>query len=154
MLNAYQTYCRTSPVDECTFCITFSFKAEGCTESTLIHKGCPVVISRRAYTYIYSDSSEHCCEDIHFYFIGRLHSLKKRNVRHSSAESDNDSISRLKLRNKSTEKRYMCILNKLTWRMEQCCQNLVQFCVVMWCAPLFHTYKACMHIHQNLSFNV
>ena len=38
-------YCRTSPVDECTFCITFSFKAEGYTESTLIHRGCMAVIS-------------------------------------------------------------------------------------------------------------
>ena len=32
-------HCRSSPVDECTFCITFSFKAEGYTESTLIHRG-------------------------------------------------------------------------------------------------------------------
>ena len=39
-------YCRTSPVDECTFCITFSFKAEDYTESTLIHRGCLVVIFR------------------------------------------------------------------------------------------------------------
>ena len=29
-------YCRTSPVDECSFCITFSFTAEGYTESTLM----------------------------------------------------------------------------------------------------------------------
>ena len=33
-------------MDECTFCITFSFTAEGYTESTLIHRGCPAVISR------------------------------------------------------------------------------------------------------------
>ena len=34
------------PVDECTFCITFSFKAEGYTESTLIHRGCLATMSR------------------------------------------------------------------------------------------------------------
>ena len=39
-------YCQTPHVDECTFCITFSFKAEGYTESTLTHRGCPAVISK------------------------------------------------------------------------------------------------------------
>ena len=39
-------YCWASLLDECTFCITFSFKAEGYTESTLIHMGCPAVIFR------------------------------------------------------------------------------------------------------------
>ena len=34
-------YCWTSPVDECNFCITFSFKT---TEGTLTHRGCPAVI--------------------------------------------------------------------------------------------------------------
>ena len=33
-------------MDECTFCITFGFKAEGYTESTLIHRGCPALISK------------------------------------------------------------------------------------------------------------
>ena len=28
----------SSPVDKCTFCITVSFKAEGHTESALIHR--------------------------------------------------------------------------------------------------------------------
>ena len=37
-------YNQTSTVDECTFCITFSFKAEGYTESALIHSGCLAVI--------------------------------------------------------------------------------------------------------------
>ena len=32
-------YCRTSSVDECTFCIIFSR-----TESALIHRGCPALI--------------------------------------------------------------------------------------------------------------
>ena len=40
-------YCWTSPVDECTFCITFSL---GYTESTLIHRWCPAVISRLVLT--------------------------------------------------------------------------------------------------------
>ena len=39
-------YCQTSPVDKCTFCITFSFKSDGYTESTLIHRGCPAVMFR------------------------------------------------------------------------------------------------------------
>ena len=34
------------PADECTFCITFSFKTECYAESTLIHRGCLTVISR------------------------------------------------------------------------------------------------------------
>ena len=37
-------YCWTFNLDECTFCITFSFK--GYTESTLTHRGCPEIISR------------------------------------------------------------------------------------------------------------
>ena len=36
--------CKGSLVDECTFCL--SCKAEGYTESTLIHKGCTKLICR------------------------------------------------------------------------------------------------------------
>ena len=35
--------CWTSPVDECTFCITISFKGEGYTENTLIHRWAAVI---------------------------------------------------------------------------------------------------------------
>ena len=38
-------YYQTSPVGECTFCITFIFKAEDYTERALIHRGCLAVIS-------------------------------------------------------------------------------------------------------------
>ena len=46
------------PVDECTFCITFSFKAEGYTglESTLNHKGCLVVIFRLGHVVLFVTS--------------------------------------------------------------------------------------------------
>ena len=40
-------------MDECTFCITVSFKAEGYTESTLIHRGCPAVIFRIESSFVY-----------------------------------------------------------------------------------------------------
>ena len=34
----FDSYCRTSPVDECTFCITLGFKAEDCKGRTLNHR--------------------------------------------------------------------------------------------------------------------
>ena len=39
-------YCQTFPVDECTYCITFRFKAEGYTEGILIHRRCLALIFR------------------------------------------------------------------------------------------------------------
>ena len=43
---------RKSPVEECTFCIVSSFQAGNCTESTLLHRWCPTVISRLDYKFI------------------------------------------------------------------------------------------------------
>ena len=42
-MHKSEYYYWRSPVDEYTFCITFSSKVESYTDGILIHRGCPTV---------------------------------------------------------------------------------------------------------------